>query len=433
MKTEQITYEKGRNTVKKNLPKHILSWGEDNDYPQSVIDIVNASYTGTNCLDRYRKFIYGRGFADTDNYQIVVNSDGETADTLLQLCADDLASFGGFAIHVNRNLLGQITSMRHIPLENVRLCPDDPEEPEFCGKVALHPDWGERSWKQFRKTPIEYLYLYDPNVDVFRRRVAEKEHGILEYEGEIFLYSNKRGSYPLPIFDSVLTDMATQEGVSNVTYRNIKRGFMPAGCFAEINPDYDDNNEKDKQQFEETGNILRSLQGDKQAASIMHVTVKDKESIPQFVAMKGVNYDKEFTVSTDYVRKAIGQCFSQPPELRCEDTSKGFANDTMIQAYRVYNSMTANERQVLEQEFTRLFKQWYMPLDYNFQIQPLSYGEETLLSLLGADTAKAVVELATNGEVAIEQRKALLMTVYGLPEDMANNILQLKSNADNSR
>jgi len=430
MKTEQIIYEKGRVTVKKNLPKHILAWGEDNDYPQSVIDIVNSSYTGVNCLDRYRKFIYGRGFADKDNYQIVVNSDGDTADTLLQLCADDLASFGGFAVHVNRNLLGQITSMRHIPLENVRLCPDDKNDPEYAGKVALHPDWGERSWRKFKEIPIEYFWLYDPDVQVFRERIALEENGILDYKGEIFIYSNKRGSYPLPIYDSVLTDMSTQEGVSNVTYRNVRRGFMPAGCFAEINPNYDDNNEEDKKQFDETGEVLRSLQGDKQAASIMHVTVKDKDSLPQFIAMKGENYDKEFTVSTDSVRKAIGQCFSQPPELRCEDTSKGFANDTMIQAYRVYNSMTSNERQVLEQEFARLFKQWHQPLDYNFQIQPLSYGEETLLSLLGADTAKAVVELATNATVAVEQRKQILMIVYGLPEDMANNILMLHADQD---
>ena len=102
----------------------------------------------------------------------------------------------------------------------------------------------------------------------------------------------------------------------------------------------------------------------------------------------------------------------------------------MIQAYQVYNSITSDERLTLEREFTRLFKNWYVALDYNFQIQPLSYGEETLLSLLGADTAKAVVELATNTEIAIEQRKALLMTVYGLSEDMTNNILLLNDNND---
>lgn len=426
MKAAQIDFEKNRVRVRENHLKNILDWGIDNDYPQCVIDIVNGSYTGSNCLDRYCKFIYGRGFQDADNYQIVVNPDGDTADMLLKACSEDYAAFGGFAIHVNRNLLGQITTMRHVPLENVRLCPDDIKD--YAGKVALHPDWGERSWKPFRKTNIEYFYLYDPNLDEFYKRIAQTEGGILQYKGEIYYYSNKRGTYPLPIYDSVLTDMSTQEGVSNVTYRNIRRGFMPAGCFAEINPDYDDNNQEDKKQFEETGDALRALQGDKQASSIMHVTVKDKESLPQFIAMRGTNYDKDFTVSTDYVRKAIGQCFSQPHELRCEDTATGFANDTMIQAYRVYNSITQSERQVLEQEFSKLFKQWYMQLDYNFQIQPLSYGEETLLSVLGADTTKEVVELATNGDIDINQRKAILMNVYGVSEDMANNILLIHAN-----
>ena len=259
MKTEQIEYEKERVKVRSNRLKNILDWGENNDYPQVVMNIVSGSYTGSNCLDRYRKFIYGRGFQDADNYQIIVNNDGDTADSLLKSCADDLASFGGFAIHVNRNLLGQITTMRHIPFENIRFCPDD--DKEYAGKVALHPDWGERSWKSFNKVKIEYFYIYDPSRDEFLRRVAQTEGGIREYKGEIFIYSNRKGTYPLPIYDDVLTDMSTQEGVSNITYRNVRRGFMPAGCFAEINPNYDDNNPEDKRDGQCSASLARRQTG----------------------------------------------------------------------------------------------------------------------------------------------------------------------------
>ena len=42
---------------------------------------------------------------------------GQTCDTLLRLCSDDLAKFGGFALHINYNLLCEITSVEHIPLK----------------------------------------------------------------------------------------------------------------------------------------------------------------------------------------------------------------------------------------------------------------------------------------------------------------------------
>lgn len=425
MKVDAIQHERNRVDTRHNHIKGILDWGKDNDYPQSVVDIVNGSFTGVACLDIYTKFIFGHGFADADNYQIIVNEDGETADSLLDKVAKDYALFGGFALHINRNLLGQITSMRYVPLENVREC-FDKKTLERNDKIALHPDWGNRDDVPFLKTPIEYINRYDPNPDTFLERVAEVG-GIWNYRGEIYVYSNRDRQYPLPIFDAALTDMSTQEAVSNIAYRNARHGFLPAGCFVEINEAYDDENPTDKEAFDAVTERLKKMQGDKATSSIMHCVVKDKESVPQLLTMKGENYDKEFSVTREATRQNIGQAFRQPEELRCEKTAQGFSNDAMVQAYKVYNSITSKERQTLEKEFATLFKNWWQPLEYNFQIKPLSYGNETLISELG-DKAKDVVELAKDATISVEQRKALMMIVYGLSEDEANALLLINPN-----
>lgn len=424
MKVDSIKHDKNRTDVRRNYVKGILNWGNENDYPQSVIDIVNGSYTGVSCLDIYHKFVYGHGFADSDNYQVIVNEDGETADTLLEKVAQDMAQFGGFGIHVNRNLLGQITSMTHIPMENIRL--GNPTDATRRHQVAVHPDWGRRTDRPFHDTPIEYFNVYNPDRTTYLERLAEAG-GIFNYAGEVFLYSNHPGNYPLPIYDAALTDMATQEAISNIAYKNSRHGFLPAGCFVEINEYYDEGNEEDRKAFDAVTERLRAIQGDKAASSIMHVVAKDKESVPQMVSLKGDNYDKEFSVTGDRSEQCIGKAFRQPAELRCEKTAQGFSNDAMVQAYKVYNSMTSKERQTLEQVFTKLFKNWYMPLEYNFQLQPLSYGAETILSSLGESGANKVVELAKDNTITTEQRKRMLMIVYGLSEDQANDILLIKT------
>ena len=425
MIVDNIQHERQRAKVRRNHLRNILDWGENNDYPQSVEDIVNGSIMGTTCLDIYNKFIYGFGFADKNNYQIIVNNDGETADALLRKVVEDFAKFGGFALHVNRNLLGQITSFVHIPMENVRLCIDDKEE--YDGKVALHTDWGGRSHKRFAEEKIEYLYLYDPNIEVFRERVAEAG-GILNYKGEIYLYSNRGKNYPLPTFDAALTAMATEEAVDNITYCNAKRGFLPAGCFAEVDEYFDANNEQDKARFEAFGDALKGMQGDKNASSIMHVIVKDKESLPQFISMRADNYDKDYEVTRTATDLRIGKAFRQPKELRCEDSANGFATDKMVQAYNVYNSITSYERQILEEQFAYLFKNWHMQMEYNFNIAPLVYGKETLIARIGENAAKEAVSLASNAQIPIEQRKALLQVIFGLTEEETNIIYDYDSN-----
>ena len=76
-----IQYTKGRIEVTNNHLRQIQNYGEYNDYPQSVIDIVASSHTGSSCLRKYVDFVCGKGFADTNIYQMSVNdhiSPGET-------------------------------------------------------------------------------------------------------------------------------------------------------------------------------------------------------------------------------------------------------------------------------------------------------------------------------------------------------------------
>lgn len=423
MKVDSIQHEKNRVDVRTNHVKGIMDWGKENDYPQSVINIVEGSHTGSACLDVYQKFIFGQGFADIDNYQIVVNSEGERADELLQKIVKDYGAMGGFALHINRNLLGQITELRHIPIENVRI---GEQEGKHKDEIALHPDWGKRTDKRFTAYPIEYYPKYDADRNVFLQRVQEAG-GIYSYKGEIFLYSNKgEGNYPQPIYEPALTDMSTQEAISNIAYRNSRHNFLPAGCFVEINENYDNNNPEDKEAFDAVTDRLKSLQGDKATSAIMHVIAENKEALPTWIPMKGENYDKEFTATREAIRQDIGQAFRQPEELRCEKTASGFSNDTMVQAYRVYNSVTMGERQTMESCMQKLFKNWYQPLEYNFQIKPLVYGSESILSLLGRESATEVVELIKDASVATEQKKSILMVVYGINEDEVNDMLNIK-------
>lgn len=107
------------------------AYGYDNLYPQNLARITEASGTAMLCLNRYSRFIEGYGFDSDVIAALAMNQQGDTADDLLRNVAQDLARFGGFALHVNYNVLGQVSSVSHVPFENCRL-----EETDDKGDVA---------------------------------------------------------------------------------------------------------------------------------------------------------------------------------------------------------------------------------------------------------------------------------------------------------
>lgn len=55
----------------------IQGWGERNDFPQRVAEIVEGSVTGNACVETYGKFISGRGFAEESFYTTTINETGD--------------------------------------------------------------------------------------------------------------------------------------------------------------------------------------------------------------------------------------------------------------------------------------------------------------------------------------------------------------------
>ena len=293
---------------------HIQTYGKQNDYPQKVMEVVNASITGSACVDQYGKFIFGRGFRQRDFYQAIVNERGDRADDVLNAAARDYAQFGGFALHVNWNALYEITSVAHVPFEWLRFKELDTNY-EF-DKIALHKDWGRRytNLRRFQSKDIIWFDFFNPDHAAISEQV-KAAGGWQEWTGQIFYYSSRGPkSYPLPLFDSALTDMSAEEGLSNLSYRNIRNNFQPAGMFIDHC-----NGDNSKEQAEERKNELTEYQSDTKAGKIMYVNLEDGEVPPEFKPWETNNTDKKFTQSDEKVPDRIGAAFCQPPILRAKD------------------------------------------------------------------------------------------------------------------
>ena len=394
----------------------IQTYGDANDFPQTVSEIVQASKTGNACLSIYNDFVYGHGFKDPGIYKLRVNKEGEKLDKILRMVCKDFTLWHGFAIHVNYNMNFRVSSIHHIPFESLRLAKAD--DGGFIGRTAYHPDWGHRDKTRSRWSPsdIEWFHLFNPDPEVILNQV-EGAGGWDNYNGQILYFSgDSEGSpsYPVPIFIAEMTDMRTEEALANVAGRNACSNFLSAGILVDIKDET-----QDQSQVNETQKELNKFQGDENTSQLWYIQCKSKDEVPQFIRFSGENYDKAFEVTQRVIPENIGQAFKQPPILRAVDVGANFGADLMTNAYKYYNSVTVRERQQLEETFVSIFEYWWAPLENpDFAIQSLTYNAgESIADRIGKDNMTQVLEIIRDQMLSTVQKRNMLKLIYGLYDE----------------
>ncbi len=396
----------------------VQTYGRFNDYPQSVVEILAASVTGTSCVKEYAAFIEGRGF-EGELAELRANA-RQTFNDVLAFIAKDYATFGGFALLVNYNANYRISSVFPVPFENVRI-----ELANESGEVrgyALHPDWGRRNTalKAWSSADIVRVNAFCPAPDRVQFEVA-MAGGFENYKGQLLYCSNAGAfTYPLPIYDCALTDMNTEEGIANITNRNARNNFLPSGMLVDICQVDQSNDEENA-----TQKLLRQYQGDTNALKMIYAQVASEAEVPRFVEFKTQNFDKEYSESRAAAKDNIGRAFNQPPILRAEQTNAGFSTTEMVSAYNYYNSITGVERAVVERALQKIVELWWNSCNFNVKIVPLSYEVgETRADKLGGNLS-TLLSVVNDANLTEAQKRGVLRSIFELDENTINSLLPL--------
>lgn len=368
----------------------IQTYGEDNLYPQTFRNILAASSTGAECLDRFADFIEGNGFRDVPFSESVVNRKGDTADDIHALVCRDVAYYNGLALHVNYNIYGDIVELHHVPFENCRLV--ESYDSGYVGKIAIHPDWSGQKTRggkviKVAKENIDYIDVFNPDKRVVAAQI-EAAGGIEYYKGQVLWVSlSGKDIYPTGKGDRVVTEMSTEEGLANVKYRNVRNNFLPAAMIftkkgTNITFDQDGNEIDSRDDDDSFSDSLLQLQGDTNCGKLMEVTLETDEDKPEVVSLNSQNYDKEFTVTDISVTERIYSAFGQEPWYCIRIGKVGFSGDILEDAFEYYNSIVSKQQRLIERTFARVFRHFYEAVNTSndFSVEPLKYVRNATVS-----------------------------------------------------
>lgn len=372
MNIKSLKQPEKRVEVGYNSRLDIQAYGHNNLYPQQALAVVMASPNGRQCLDRYAKFIEGNGLEDKALADTIVNRHRQTMRDLHHLVARDLAYYGGFALHVNYNTDGRIIEIQHEPFENCRLeeCDDD----GYISNIVVHPDWTGQATRNGKRivTSAENIERIDVFAPQFALTQIEAVGGIAYYDGQIQWNSlNGLRRYPVTKYDSVLTDLSTDEGLSNIRNRNVRNNFLPAGMLITKRGSQIDGETDSDEGY--TGELVK-FQGDSNALKLLEVQVDMSEEAPEFKPIESLNTDKMFTVTADEVIDNIYGAFNQEVFLSLRRGKVGFSGDIVRDAWDDYAAQVREEQHFISSAYAKIFAYWDGERFSNFNILSCRFG-----------------------------------------------------------
>ena len=140
----------------KNKRYDYVWWGQDNNYPQYLLELKEKSPIHSVAADSTVTMSFGKGVEIEGLGNVLVNRT-ETISQLYHKLLYDFYLFGGYAVEViwNRERTA-IASIYHVPFQNVRVGHLDPDSSEADKFFVCD------NWENWRKEPIVTYGVVDP-------------------------------------------------------------------------------------------------------------------------------------------------------------------------------------------------------------------------------------------------------------------------------
>ncbi|UOR06237.1 hypothetical protein MUN82_03875 [Hymenobacter aerilatus] len=334
-------------------------WGDDNRYPQRLIEAVAGSGTASVCVDTKAKFIEGNGFNDNDFYEAECNDQGQTVDELLSLATQDVAQLEGYALLININANGYPAEVLHAPFEKWRPDKEEPLRYTYLLNQVFDPSEGKR----YRKADAVKHPVFNPREKPEERLARanawkDKEGnpvGLEGYPGEVYYWWRKRPGahhHPRPVYDSVLEDVYAEARLKVSRHGDIAEGFKAQVMITEFG------SADPSQEVLDANAVKYGTMVGENASRILLQYAAEQTTKPQVDALPAPDASKRYATDEEAIKVNIREVFQLPSAvIGREVAGKLGTSDDFGNAVKYVQRMVINrEQRALERGFRAVFE-----------------------------------------------------------------------------
>lgn len=381
----------------------IMRWGQNNSYPQTLVNLIAQSPSAEPAVSRTAKFYRGAGFEGEDT---IVAPSGITLKQVVSIMADDYAHFRAFSLQLNYNIKGEVTAIYPMRVATLRFNQFD--ELNSASKMGYHRNFGmnavERKLIQSNPTRGNIKWFDRFNPEVVLDQIEATEGGISNYLGQILYYSEAGyNSYPIPPLQAsinyVLSDVENSILVRKETSTGFQNNYLLKTTLAAESP-----------VLIALENAIEESQGARGSGRIVTLSDLSPEEVANNVleeigsGSSGRKTTIEAAILAEELnKKIITGAYLIPPILSGIQQANGMAGVDLEDAYSVFNSITQEGRDLIEQQLNRVLAA------SKFKVGPIKINK---LSLKEEEVSTATVATKTNfTDMTGKQMQGLLRIV----------------------
>lgn len=313
--------------------KSLVTWGIDNQLPILYRNCYQKSATLKAIIDGIINYSLGDEIIVKDEaayWREKVNRNGLTVRQLFSKLDFSLNVYGGFAIQVVYNRLGQVVEM--FPLEYGRVRTN-----EDCTKAYY-----AKKWTKYQ-TKSQEFDIFDP------------QHIDMDNPTQIFIYKGDTTSsvYPLPPYAGAIYDILTEIECSKYSLNTVARGFSAKHIinFPENNNLTDEQKEGIQEAIktkfcgsENEVNFMLYWKNSESDKGIEVTKIESDETPERFIAIKD-NARTNIFVSM----KATPVLFGLP------NATNGFSTNEYRDSYKLFQkSVIAPQQDIILEAFAKI-------------------------------------------------------------------------------
>lgn len=315
--------------------KLYVQWGENNLFPSYLQDLYNNVSTLQTIINTCTDYTLGNGVESTNNY--ITNED---AESMVYEIAKSYFIYGGFALNILRNKLGEISKVCVMDFKKIRSSKDG--KTLFYAENYSEKPYARYNWKQYPK------YNKDDKTQM----------------SSIYYYKNsKYTTYPIPIYGAAITACEIEKSIDEYHLNAINNGFM-GSVIVNLNNGVP----TDEIQEEIEKNFNEKFSGKENSGRIVISYADDKEHQATIEKIDTEDFSERYKTLAERTRQTLFTAFRITPTLcGIESNQNGFSETQYNEQFKIFNRTVIYPIQkMIVRELTKIFGNDY------FTIKPFS-------------------------------------------------------------
>ena len=302
--------------------KDLMEWGTRNSYPDYLLDLYNNVPTLSAIINGNIDFITGDDVSILPLTQHlpngIMNNRGDHIREQIKDIAKDYEIYGGFALQIIRNLIGEVAEVYYIDMRFLRSNKE--------GTVFYYcEDWS----KSVRKDVIVYpAFMPNLNWDALDDEARNRNASSILYVKKVHTQV-----YPAPLYAAAVKACEIERQVDEFHLSDINNHFV-SSAIINFNNGIPDDDVKKQIEREFTEKFCGASNGGRTAFSWN----PNKESATDIVEFEVKDFGERYKTLSDHSRQQIFTAFRANPNLFGIPTEgNGFANEQYAESFKLYN------------------------------------------------------------------------------------------------